>query len=452
MGIVNSTENLKYVGTEVKPERRIFTILSKITFTLYIVAIFFGTSPPFRERVKDVEDIATSNIMNQLVFTTLFILSVITIIPRFKSFFEIIYKEKMLVIFFLWALLSIAWSDYSFTSFKRWFQVITSITVAISILMYTDDHKDLLKYFKVILFFYLIISIASVFVIPNARGEGGAWRGLAPSKNHLGQAALLNIIIWSLIFYYDNLKWKVIDIIMIIIAVLLLVGASSSTSMTAFMFIIFLAAMSYVDKLLKPIKVGRLFSILGLFTAAAIVLSVVFLARDILVQILASFGEDLTFTGRTDLWADILREANKHLWIGCGFQGFWIVENNDLLALYDRYIWFPNQAHNGYIDILNEVGIIGLALFVGVIANYFLNIRKLKNPTIFKWFVIVAIIVNFQESTFIRPQVLTGVFFIFSYLALFVQLHKEKKEEYEELLLEENTEEVKEEKIIEIIN
>jgi O-antigen ligase len=77
------------------------------------------------------------------------------------------------------------------------------------------------------------------------------------------------------------------------------------------------------------------------------------------------------------------------------------------------------QAHNGYLDIINEVGLIGSILFLLVLINGFINLQKVKPAKIWKWFILVAIIINFSESTFIITRSYTGVMFIFSYLTIF---------------------------------
>jgi O-antigen ligase len=92
--------------------------------------------------------------------------------------------------------------------------------------------------------------------------------------------------------------------------------------------------------------------------------------------------------------------------------------------LYKEFPWFPNQAHLGYLDIFNETGLIGLLLFVFMVFSYFLNLLKVGKAHFWKWFVICVLLLNFSESTFITPHKLTGVLFIYSYLALFTDYLK----------------------------
>ena len=113
---------------------------------------------------------------------------------------------------------------------------------------------------------------------------------------------------------------------------------------------------------------------------------------------------------------------------GCGFGGFWVFDNINLVILYEDYVWLPRQAHMGYLDILNETGLVGLGLFLAMVVAFFKNLLNLGKPFFWKWFLIAALIINFQETTLFRPNILTGVLFIFSYLALYVDLIKHHRQ------------------------
>ena len=40
------------------------------------------------------------------------------------------------------------------------------------------------------------------------------------------------------------------------------------------------------------------------------------------------------------------------------------------MILYEQFVWLPRQAHNGYLDILNEVGIRGRNILVYCLYNH----------------------------------------------------------------------------------
>ena len=120
----------------------------------------------------------------------------------------------------------------------------------------------------------------------------------------------------------------------------------------------------------------------------------------------------------------MFNEIEKHLLLGAGFQGFWVVDSPKILLLYKQFVWLPNQAHNGYIDIVNELGIVGLCLFLLMIMNYFITLFRWKIKTIWGWFVIVPLITNFQESTFLGSSRLIYSMLNFAYLVLFVRIYR----------------------------
>jgi O-antigen ligase len=147
-----------------------------------------------------------------------------------------------------------------------------------------------------------------------------------------------------------------------------------------------------------------------------------------LPQYLASlfrlFGKDLTLTGRIDIWSFLLEEIQKHLAHGSGFGGYWVSSNPLLEDFLEEYFWVPNQGHSGYLDILNETGIVGILLLIFMVVFYFFNLNKSEKANFFKWFVIAALILNITESTLFVPNMLTGVLFTFSYIALYTEFVK----------------------------
>jgi exopolysaccharide production protein ExoQ len=397
-----------------------YASIARIAFILYIFFIFFGTALPFREKITEVDDIASSNVVNQVVFSGVFVLSSISLIPKRKELIKLCKREKFMTLFFGWCLLSLFWSDFSFVSFKRLFQVFTAFIVIAAELLHSESADEIIKYFAYILGGYLVISIVSVIVIPGAMDvKNDAWRGLATSKNHLGQVSLVNLIFWLHAGYVGVGTQKKISALMAFISLVLLVGSQSATAIITFIVISCIWMLMTVDNRLRPLNIGRLFFFL---TTATLVISatlVVWLQPDIIIAIPTYFGKDITFTGRTDLWAEILERIKNHLFLGCGYAGFWVVDNSDLMQIYDQFVWLPRQAHNGYLDILNETGLIGFGIFAAMVVYYFKTLIGFGKPHFWKYFIIAALIINLQETTLFRQNIITGALFIFAYLILF---------------------------------
>lgn len=412
-----------------KSNKNIYTLIAKVTFFLYFFFTLFGTSLPFRAGTRDPSELGTSNIVNQIVFSTLFLTALFSIIPKTNQVIAIIKREKFLLIFLLWCTLSIIWADYSFVVFKRLFQLYTAVIVCLSFLVHSESSEDAFFTLKIFFSIFMVVSLVSIFTVPGAvTRHYKEWQGLATSKNHLGEDSLISIIFWVYTLLNDkSVKSKLFSLFMLLVSLFLLFGAQSITSISAFLFLIIIWFLSEVDKLFNPIGIRRTFTILFLVFAGSLTVLTFLFSKEILASIFALAGKNLTLTGRTDLWADILIEVKKHFLIGCGYKGFWIVDSPKILEVYETYIWLPRQSHNGYIDILNETGIIGLMSFIGIVINYFVNLVKYKEKSIWIWFVIVALIENITESVLLTPGGVMTVLFLFAYLSLFSNiLHKEQ--------------------------
>ncbi|HZS60646.1 MAG TPA: O-antigen ligase family protein [Gemmatimonadaceae bacterium] len=84
-----------------------------------------------------------------------------------------------------------------------------------------------------------------------------------------------------------------------------------------------------------------------------------------------------TLTGRTELWAELLTYVGVRPVLGYGFEGFWgpIHTANVSLALG----WVVPHAHNGYIEMLLDLGSVGLMLFVvALLSGVFHAQRRLR--------------------------------------------------------------------------
>ncbi len=414
---------------ETKNLHPIYRILADVSFFVFLFFAFFGTSMPFQPRNYDVQKIGSSNLINQVVYTLLFLISTTSVLPKLNQLVELIKRERFLSLFLLWCTLSVIWSDYSFIAFKRLFQFYTIVIICVAVLLHHDSIAAIMKHFKLLLSVYLMLTLIAVLTIPGASDPTSySWRGLTPSKNLLGQSALISILIWfNSIKQSNTMLNKTISVFMLTISFVLLFGSLSMTSILVFLIIIFLAILFKLERsLFYRLGIGNSYSIM-LFIAVGFTLLVSYYAApEVLATLPESFGKDATFTGRTELWNDLLLEVRKRFIVGHGFNSFWGINNPNLYYIYQKYIWLPNQAHNGYLDILIDLGIIGLFLFIGLIINYFINFRRLNKPHFWIWFFIAGLVINLQETTLFSPKHPSGIMVILSYLILFVELIRQQ--------------------------
>jgi exopolysaccharide production protein ExoQ len=121
---------------------------------------------------------------------------------------------------------------------------------------------------------------------------------------------------------------------------------------------------------------------------------------------------DPTLTGRTQLWQYVLARWEESPYLGQGFGALWQVGPETGEYLRRAHVdWVMNEAHNGYLDVLAQIGIIGvlvLGFFMisGISILLFTRQEKLVEPNVWKWFAMYVtlgmLLYNITETTFLR--------------------------------------------------
>jgi O-antigen ligase len=133
-------------------------------------------------------------------------------------------------------------------------------------------------------------------------------------------------------------------------------GTSIVTGLAVLLICVFLARMATSDQATSAV----------LAVSAAATATVATVAMSVFLPNLLEFGgKDPTLTSRTDIWAGIWRAVGEQPWLGYGAGGVWINPNLDPARSILRDLGFTVfHSHNGYLELLLLLGVIGLALFV----------------------------------------------------------------------------------------
>ena len=120
-------------------------------------------------------------------------------------------------------------------------------------------------------------------------------------------------------------------------------------------------------------------------------------------------------SGRTENWPILLSVPNSRL-VGAGYESFWLGPR--LLKLWEAFPGFPiNEAHNGYIEMLLNLGWIGVALLGVLIATGYRNVigAYRRDPDIGSLriaFFLATIVTGFTEAVFRMMAPLWVVFLV----------------------------------------
>lgn len=392
-----------------------------INFFLLSFFTFLGTDIPFQERLKDAYEAETTNLINQVVYIFLFFSSFYVSIHIYNSILRIVRKEKLLSIFILLCVISFSWSDYSLISFKRSFQLLVTFITILNIVILVDERKHLkLLIFPAII--YLIVNYFSGLFIPAAIDPSfGTWRGIELHKNLLGYSALMISIIalWLIVKNGFGFR-KLCGLILLIFSTGLIILSFSTTNIFAVFSILLLYLLLKITSIFNRLGIKIFIFILSLFVILAFAIIFSIYSKEVLSEIPALFGKDTSLTGRDVIWIYIWNEILKRPLLGYGYGTYWIMGTH-IIDLFSSFVgWRVNEAHNGFLEIALQLGIVGFAIFI---LTYFLFIIKaLKQENILAIIVILAItLVNFSESFIFTPRDPSTLLFILFYFNLVKQ-------------------------------
>ncbi len=404
---------------KLKEPINLIDLLVKINSFVLIYVTFFTTNIPFDPaNYADTFGAETSNIKNQVVYLFLFFSSLIILSKRFDKIVSLIIAEKYLSLFVVLCLLSALWSDYSLLSFKRSFQLFVIFLVIVEALVNIDP-KILMNQLKIVVSIYLFYNLYACRFIPAAIDPVlGTWRGMEVQKNWLAQNSLYCLLSSIVFFNFDKTRLtKLYDSLLILISVLIIYKAHSSTNLIAVVIIVFMGIVFQIESIFNNLGIGR--SILGLVFLFILTFSGIFVifSSEIFGLIPGYFGKDTTLSGRVDIWNFVWNDIEKRFLLGYGFATYWIM-GSSRLEIFASYFegFMVNEAHNGYLEIVLQLGLIGFVCFLFPIAAYIYRMFKLNNNLAILIFISIMTL-NYTESVLFKVGLgITTFYFMATYV------------------------------------
>lgn len=397
-------------------------LIPKLSGKLPLIALVFFSMIP---QMGSSTSVAEGSAYRQVCLSIIFLVSVFVL---WRHAWKLLAALKVInpwlwIIFFFMAL-TIFWSPFPFVSIKRYIQVVGVVVVILALLVPGRYQGAISSLFRPIIIFFLVCSATVVLVKPSIGIDMyGAWRGLTIHKNQLGQIALMGIIL-SIMAIRTNEVVKWIGLGELLLAVIVLWFSKSYSSQLLFVLSMLILSIAFLPYLFRT---GRGWMVLGAYIVS--LFGVYYLYCFVLgypsltdmVKWLAAVGErDITFTGRTYLWKLIWHEINSHYWFGTGYGGFWLGTEGASGQLLAKLSWGPpTQAHNGYLDILNELGAVGLGLIIVLLASHghrlFRLYRKNHNAALYHVLIFfIPLFLNFSEASLFRTTSLWWIVFLSS--------------------------------------
>jgi len=233
----------------------------------------------------------------------------------------------------------------------------------------------------------LIASIIAAVAFPSfgihTVGEFvGLWRGIAGDKNQMAKLAGI-CTLFGMHGYLTSKNRKFWHGTFFCLAFLGLVMSGGKASLMAAlvsMFLMFtLLRQPLTNRYWLPVTIVCSFLLIAIPLHFYIIAYGVPTYTDIVGPLFELLGKEPSLTGRDDIWVWVLPIVKQHWLLGYGYGAFWVGDFGLSGEIAQHLDYYPWQSHNGYLEITNELGVIGLALLIGFIVYHIRQLFRARH-------------------------------------------------------------------------
>jgi exopolysaccharide production protein ExoQ len=391
---------------------------------LFVVIGFLFYSDAFIPLLK--KGIGGIGLVEKLLYYLIPLLTLVFITIYWRSVITLLIKEKVYWLLIGFALLSITWSSAPGATLKAEINLIRVVLFGV----FFAARYSLREQIKLLAITFGVAVLFSFFfgaLLPKygVMGMGlemdkenlnhtGAWRGIFTHKNSMGRFVTLGTLIF-LITTPSQKNQRYTGWFLTAAGVCLILLSTSKSSL------IILGTLILLIPLFRALRwnYGKSipFGIMILFSLG----SIITLFLDNAEIILGAMGKDMTLTGRTDLWSESLISVGEKPWLGYGLGGFWRGLKGESEVILQVMQWEVPHSHNGFIDILLDLGIVGLGLFVICFTTVYLRaLFHMRQGDRFEYifpglFLTFLLMTNLTESSFFRQGFMMLLFTVVTF-------------------------------------
>lgn len=412
-------------------------------FVVFVLLLSTGAIIPLlRKENGMIFDPLQGDMIIQGLWFGIYIITFFLLIARLRQAAYFAYQDKLVWLLVGLALVSVLWSGAPALTLRRSIALLGSSAFGIY-LVTRFTWQELLRLAAWALGLCAILSLAFILLLPSCGihhdlQHSGAWRGIYVHKNALGRYMSLAAITW-LLYAFNNMRGRIVGLVFFSISLELLLLSTSKTSIIVFILLL-------CPLLIYLYRVGRWRHVLPVIlitlviASSAILLTITSPTTNLEQEkstILTQLSEvDLTITGRTLLWQAAWDMVQRQPWLGYGYSAFWLGFEEPSGHIWRDLRWEPPNAHNGYLDLWLQLGLVGLIFFIILVIatmfkTLFLLCRKRGQFEFFSMIFILFILINNISESFILVQ--NCIFWIL-YVAISARISIDYKNRHSELV------------------
>jgi exopolysaccharide production protein ExoQ len=350
----------------------------------------------------------------QGMWSCIYVLVAVRAASRYRSIVDAICANKPLAALVLLAVLSTVWSEDHGVTLRR------SIALMATTLFGVDfavrySLRDQLRLLVIALGSVVALSVILQVFFPGLiptydLAYPDAWVGVFGQKNGFSKIVVLTAIV-ILASVRSSLGGMLAAICAVVAAFGLILAAQSMTSFVVFLVLLAVLIFAPTLRWSKGIRIA-IQAFAGLSVVPFLLLVVRY--RDAITNML---GRSSSLTGRLKIWTLAISCVAVKPLLGYGYNAFWNVSPESLRI--DAVMnWNVPHAHNAYLELALELGLLGVALYA---ATYLLGLyraseyMRIERGNSTKWplaYLSFVLMYSFTESTVLAPNTIYWMLFV----------------------------------------
>jgi exopolysaccharide production protein ExoQ len=198
--------------------------------------------------------------------------------------------------------------------------------------------------------------------------DGGKIQGIVGNSSLLGFLALLALIVFSLQLAARSVSLVAGSLWMIVAIGVVWMTRSATITLALVALVATLTAVLLMRSATTRRARGAVYGLM-----VAVVVGIPVVASVFSTQILALLGKSNDLTGRLGIWTDVINAAQQHPVLGWGWVSYWI----PWIDPFDHLVFHAGvrqlHAHNAWLDIWLQLGIVGLVVFAALVLSTLLR-------------------------------------------------------------------------------
>jgi exopolysaccharide production protein ExoQ len=274
---------------------------------------------------------------------------------------------------------------------------------------------------------FLGFAFPSIGIFHGTVGDSMGWQGIYPHKNELGVMTVYFLI--PMLCLPARTRFEEVGRFAYFMLSIFLIAKSQSRGA----WLICAAVVGFIVFTKTAARFIPHDKTVIYLIVAAVSVALIITGIALLPTLVEHMGKDVTLTGRTTIWHELMGSVEKQPLLGYGYEAFWLGMKGESAKMILAMHWASiGYAENGVLELCLELGFVGVGLFLAIYGQAIRRLiklpRDLKGRPEAIWYasiLFMTVITNIEQGSIAQSFSLEWVLLVITSIGL-ASLYRER--------------------------